>query len=163
MHLHDNLDNLISWHYSPFIFEKPDYNLIIENRRDEKRQTHTNSYLGLWSCTFPGRVGIKNNDSSLFGMNAYQLEYKENINAKLMTIGEFYRYCEDKFNKQDYVKARNELIESGYDVLAVIDTFLGGYHLGEIITLNFDIIDKFVKCEQDDIEDHIYRLNWRKT
>lgn len=161
MQLNDNLDNLISWHYSPFVFDAPDYELIIENRSDDQRPTHTNSYLGLWSCTFPGKVGIKDNESSLFGMNAYQITYKENVNTKLMKYSDFYRFCVDNFTKEDYIKIRNELIESGYDVLAVIDTFYGGYHLGEIVTLNFDIIDKFEKCEPKYIKDHIYRLNWR--
>lgn len=156
--MNKNLDHLIHWHFSPYIFDTPSYENIIEKRESDNRPTHTNSYLGLWSCTFPHKVKIVNNENSMFGTNAYEIKYKDNVKTKLMRITEFYKMCCNIETPKGYIDLRRALIDDGFDVLAILDSFYGGNHLGEIITLNFDVIDSFNLIDVELIKDHVYRM-----
>lgn len=152
---------MISYHYSPYIFDKPVYEEIVKIRESGDRPTHENSSLGLWSCTFPKKVSISNG-SSMFGTNAYKIKFKENIKFKFVSCGRFRDICEGVKSTEAYINLRNKYLEENIDVICVIDTFMGnGSHLGEVITLNFDSIEIFERIDQSEIKNHTYYVDGR--
>lgn len=154
--LKNRLEGLISYHYSPYTFEKPSYEEVVKNRPN--RQTHSNSYLGLWSCTFPKLFERGGDDE--FGCNVYKIIYKPDIQVGFVFYSDFVRYCRAIENPLEYITERDRFMREGYDVIVVVDKFYNNkyHHLGEIITLNFDCIDVFEKIVYDKSLDTNYNL-----
>lgn len=147
----NKLHNLISYHYSPYEFDVPSYNKVIENRPN--RGTHSNSYLGLWSCTFPSFFKGDNE----FGTYVYKITFKPDIKVGYLRSSDFFRYCNNIEFSEQYIDEHYKYIKLGYDVIVILDHFMGEkLHLGEIITLNFDCIDVFERVECQHISDYTY-------
>ncbi len=153
--IENNLHNLISYHYSPFEYDQPNYKKVIENR--PKRDTHDNSYLGLWSCTFPSFFKGDNG----FGTFVYKIIYKPEIKVGFIRSYDFKRYCDGIEFPEQYIDEHYKYTKMGYDVIVILDKFIGNglqLHLGEIITLNLDCIDVFERVECKDISDYTYYI-----
>lgn len=133
----NNLDDLVSYHISPYKFDKPSYQEILDLRDSDKRNTHVNSYLGLWSSTYP--QSYKSESKS----NCYEIKFKKNTNIKFINHSDFRRWCNTP-EKSYYINQRNMLIAENIDVIIVLDRLSGmKCTLAEIITLNFNAIESF--------------------
>lgn len=134
----DNLDDLVSYHISPFKFDTPSYQEIVDLRDLDKRDTHVNSYLGLWSSTFPQSYTNSNK------VYCYEIKFNNNANIKFITHSDFKNWCNIP-DKSYYINARKKLIDANIDVIIVLDKLsdMNNHTLAEIITLNFDAIESF--------------------
>ena len=152
-----DMSKLISYHYTPFDYDIPSYEKIVENR--DNRKTHANSYLGLWSCTYPSF--FEQDEPSEFGKTIYKIKYKDNVNIGFIGYGDFVKYCHQIEDPKDYISEHYRLIDLNYDVVIVYDRFSresNSYHCGEIITLNLDCMEIFEKINYSDIKNYDYYI-----
>lgn len=122
---------MIGYHSSNHLFDKPDYELIVENRVN-----HSNGNLGLWFST-------TNDWQQGFGGYTYELTLAGN--ELRMNFTDFKNMCDTDDGNNFYQKVRDKWLSEEFDYLLIVEN---DGRIGMGIVLNFDSITVFKLLEK---------------
>ncbi len=136
----ENLSNKF-YHYSDFLFKKPDIELIYKNRKN-----HINGLLGLYFSTTQCDWGKG------FGKYAYEIVIPESFNKEIISLNDFYKLTSlnlmnlNKEQEIEYFKSlRKYYLNKNIDFLLVLENN-NSCGMGVLINLGLEInliIDNF--------------------
>lgn len=146
------------YHVSPYIFDQPEYTqCVAKARADEK---HPNGVLGLWASPSPNLF----DKSDTFGPHVYELTLRDSCNQLLLKYDDLkgwddaLRY-DDDCPYETYRNFREDLLMEKVDVMFVLD---GWHNVGEIIIVNLEAIETFVRTTDYASTDAPLTKNWGK-